>query len=249
MVFTNLGAHEKDAFFALLDEYFSSRPDIFTQSDGALSSANVSAMKHAVSSNAESAAKYMSAGFKSAANAGSRFVSSAGSQSHGSGGAAAAESAENEPPVVAGRVAAAQAAWGPKKSSPASEKASISSLSSTKKFGDVDTSSPSGFVGSLRGKEQPKPAVHMPSAFGAKKNNFTPPPPRAPIAREPSPELEEVEGEWVEALYDYDSGETGDLKVAEGDRILLTERTSDDWWTGEIDGRKGLFPASYAKVL
>jgi len=73
-------------------------------------------------------------------------------------------------------------------------------------------------------------------------NTRLPPPPAAPPPAK-------VQGEWVEALYDYDSGEPGDLMVKEGQRILLVERTSDDWWTGEINGSKGLFPASYVKLL
>jgi len=51
----------------------------------------------------------------------------------------------------------------------------------------------------------PPPA---PPAFAARKNNFAPPPGRSPAppppVRQPEPEPE-VEGEWAEALYDYDS--------------------------------------------
>lgn len=67
---------------------------------------------------------------------------------------------------------------------------------------------------------------------------------------EPEPEAEQ-QGEWVEALYDYSSEDPGDLKVEAGSRILVTVRSSEDWWTGKIDGqgREGLFPASYVKLL
>ncbi|KAI6033880.1 hypothetical protein PISMIDRAFT_575332 [Pisolithus microcarpus 441] len=67
---------------------------------------------------------------------------------------------------------------------------------------------------------------------------------------EPEPELEQ-QGEWVEALYDYNSEDPGDLRVEAGSRILVTARSSEDWWTGKIDGqgREGLFPASYVKLL
>lgn len=65
------------------------------------------------------------------------------------------------------------------------------------------------------------------------------------------------------------SQESGDLELKEGQRVLVIERTSNDWcvssfrsdrhlhiveclpfrWTGEFDGKKGLFPASYVKLL
>jgi len=146
-------------------------------------------------------------------------------------------------------------------------------LHSVKKFGDVDTSSAKNFFGSLRNSSKPAspPQVTSPPAFAGRENNFGPPPvrrvassatpapaaahappPPPPVPRRqptPEPEEEEVDGEWAEVLYDYDSGEAGDLKITEGERLLVTERTSDDWWTGEVGGRKGLFPASYVKVL
>jgi len=89
---------------------------------------------------------------------------------------------------------------------------------------------------------------------------FAPPPVRRASAnRSPAPEpepepeeeeeVQEEEGEWAEALYDYDSGEAGDLLVRAHDHIKITSRDSDDWWSGEIDGRSGLFPASYAKLM
>lgn len=59
----------------------------------------------------------------------------------------------------------------------------------------------------------------------------------------------EPEGEWAEAVYEYTSDDPGDLPLHEGQRILVTERTSDDWWTAEYEGRRGLVPASYIKVL
>jgi len=68
-----------------------------------------------------------------------------------------------------------------------------------------------------------------------------PPPP-------PPPRQQEEQGDFADVLYDYDSGEPEDLKITEGDVVLITDRTSDDWWTGEVNGKKGLFPASYVKL-
>jgi hypothetical protein len=70
-----------------------------------------------------------------------------------------------------------------------------------------------------------------------------------PPAPPPRPqEEEEKAGDWADVIYDYDSGEAGDLKITEGDVVLIIDRSSDDWWTGEVNGKKGLFPASYVNL-
>jgi len=66
------------------------------------------------------------------------------------------------------------------------------------------------------------------------------------------PAAEEVaEGEWAEVLYDYSSEDPGDLAIEAGTRVFVTAKSSDDWWTGQVEGqdREGLFPASYVKLL
>jgi abl interactor 2 len=151
---------------------------------------------------------------------------------------------------------------------------SINSLQSVKRLGDVDMSSGKGFYTSVRngtvnkGRTPPPVAPPVPSAFAPRKNTWGPPPKRGaseddqaappppPLpgrkisVPEPEPEPEpEPKGEWAESLYDYESPEAGDLPVSEGDRVLVVDRTSDDWWTAELDGRRGLVPASYLKLL
>ncbi|KDQ12715.1 hypothetical protein BOTBODRAFT_408153 [Botryobasidium botryosum FD-172 SS1] len=100
----------------------------------------------------------------------------------------------------------------------------------------------------------PAPAAVAP----ATRSSFAPPPVRrvAPAPKkepepepEPEPEEEEVHGEWVEALYDYSSADANDLTIKTGQRILVTEHPSEEWWMGELDGRKGLFPASYVQAV
>jgi len=48
----------------------------------------------------------------------------------------------------------------------------------------------------------------------------------------------------VVALYDFAAQADGDLEFKVGDRIEVIERTqsSEDWWTGRLDGRTGVFP-------
>ncbi|KAJ7644370.1 SH3-domain-containing protein [Roridomyces roridus] len=238
MVFTNLGENEKDAFFNLLDEYFASRPEIFGNADEQ-TSVKTSAAR-ALASNPEVATNLFSAGLR---KTGSPFSTAASSP----------DISDAAPPSLPRRGTADSPP-------PSTTPSTTSSLKSVRKFGsDVDTTSAKGMFSSLRsstakkGQVQPPPMV--PSAFAARKNAFAPPPSRtaaSPAQEEPEPEPEpeeEAQGEWAEALYDYDSADPGDLQIRANQNVWVTERTSDDWWTGEFQGKTGLFPASYVKIL
>ena len=50
--------------------------------------------------------------------------------------------------------------------------------------------------------------------------------------------------QYVVALYDFDAQAEGDLDFKVGDRIEVVERTgsSEDWWTGKLNGKQGVFP-------
>lgn len=149
----------------------------------------------------------------------------------------------------------------------------------------MNVSSTKDFFGSIRGstaaKNAPPPVVATPEpAFPAKKSTFAPPPTRrlasddsVPAYSPPPPAppaRHELEGEWAEALYDYDSPEAGDLNIRENQRVLVTDRSDDDWyvpssdsccaslvdlssitlrWKGEFNGQSGVFPASYVRLL
>lgn len=54
----------------------------------------------------------------------------------------------------------------------------------------------------------------------------------------------------VTALYDFAGQSDGDLAFREGDRIKVVKKTdsTDDWWTGELHGVTGSFPANYVQV-
>lgn len=42
----------------------------------------------------------------------------------------------------------------------------------------------------------------------------------------------------------------GDLSFSAGDRIEIIERSDnvDDWWTGRLNGRTGIFPGNYTQA-
>ncbi|KAI1298105.1 hypothetical protein EDD11_006877 [Mortierella claussenii] len=85
------------------------------------------------------------------------------------------------------------------------------------------------------------------AAFNAGKNaaaaNKKPPPP--PVPRRLGG------AKMVVALYDYDAQQAGDLSFKKDDRIELVERTgsTEDWWTGKLNGRQGVFPGNYVQEI
>ncbi|QIX00278.1 hypothetical protein AMS68_005795 [Peltaster fructicola] len=79
------------------------------------------------------------------------------------------------------------------------------------------------------------------AAIGAKKK----PPPPVPIKR-----IASSPAQYVTALYDFEGQSSGDLPFREGDRIRVVKKTDsvDDWWTGELKGITGSFPANYVQI-
>ena len=52
----------------------------------------------------------------------------------------------------------------------------------------------------------------------------------------------------VTALYDFQAQNDGDLSFQAGDKITIIEKSesTEDWWTGSLNGMKGTFPANYS---
>ncbi|EJS43640.1 lsb1p [Saccharomyces arboricola H-6] len=53
--------------------------------------------------------------------------------------------------------------------------------------------------------------------------------------------------EYVEALYDFEAQQDGDLSLRKGDKIQVLERVSPDWYRGKANNKVGIFPANYVK--
>jgi amphiphysin len=70
------------------------------------------------------------------------------------------------------------------------------------------------------------------------------PPPPPPL--KPKPKVEPPV-QYVVALYDFDAQADGDLDFKAGDRIEVVLRTAsaEDWWTGKLNGRQGVFPGRF----
>ena len=83
-------------------------------------------------------------------------------------------------------------------------------------------------------------AVHSPA--GAKFN--APPPITTPFVPPPV----NYATSTALALYDFGSDEPDDLAFKAGDVIVLkASEDSEDWWTGELHGRTGIFPKTYVQ--
>jgi amphiphysin len=77
------------------------------------------------------------------------------------------------------------------------------------------------------------------NALEAKKKKPPPPPPPKP-SLSPKPE-------FVIAKYDFAGENQGDLAFKVGDRIKIIKKTDslEDWWEGELNGMRGMFPRNY----
>ena len=53
------------------------------------------------------------------------------------------------------------------------------------------------------------------------------------------------------ALFTFDGEEEGDLSFRKGDTINIIKKSesSNDWWTGELNGQEGIFPANYVQII
>ncbi|KIM41972.1 hypothetical protein M413DRAFT_141729 [Hebeloma cylindrosporum] len=52
----------------------------------------------------------------------------------------------------------------------------------------------------------------------------------------------------VRALYDF-SGSSDELSFKAGCNIIVVHEVLDDWWMGELDGQRGMFPTAYTEVI
>ena len=53
----------------------------------------------------------------------------------------------------------------------------------------------------------------------------------------------------VKALYDYEAQEGNELTFKEGDVITIVLDDNEGWSTGELNGKKGMFPTNFVEKL
>lgn len=82
-----------------------------------------------------------------------------------------------------------------------------------------------------------KPFDTTPTVIKAKPELSTPLSPHEGVAR-------------AIALYNFSAVEAGDLSFTKGEVITVTRKSdsTDDWWTGKVNGREGAFPANFVEL-
>jgi amphiphysin len=56
---------------------------------------------------------------------------------------------------------------------------------------------------------------------------------------------------YATVLYDFDAQQEGDLALRVGEQVEVLAKTpdADGWWRGRINGREGIFPGNYVRLL
>ncbi|THH32623.1 hypothetical protein EUX98_g1582 [Antrodiella citrinella] len=122
---------------------------------------------------------------------------------------------------------------------------STSSASSNSTYTPKSLPPPAAAVGAPPPPYSPSAnSVTKPNAFGAAGVKKGPPPP-PPLKSKPNVKA----AEYVTALYDFEAQAEGDLDFKAGDRIEIVEKSEsvEDWWTGRLEGRQGVFPGNYVQ--
>ncbi|XP_063681676.1 growth factor receptor-bound protein 2-like isoform X3 [Bolinopsis microptera] len=72
------------------------------------------------------------------------------------------------------------------------------------------------------------------------------PSPKAPVKSTPPPAQQE---QFCEALYEFQPQNPDEIRLVVGAKIRIINRADANWWEGECNGRRGMFPATYVREL
>lgn len=50
-------------------------------------------------------------------------------------------------------------------------------------------------------------------------------------------------------IFDYDATEDDELTLHVGDIVTNIDQADGGWWTGELNGKEGLFPENFVEVI
>lgn len=73
------------------------------------------------------------------------------------------------------------------------------------------------------------------------------PPPGGARPRPPPPQRPQQRVERCRALYDFVAEDSTELPLSKGDVVTIIKK-GQDWWEGECNGRRGLFPGNYVEM-
>ena len=102
---------------------------------------------------------------------------------------------------------------------------------------------------------RPTPGVVQSNAFSrnSRGGGFAARGSNAPAAVEtreqPAPPARKPKGVFAVALYDFPGEDEDELPLREGQKVRVTRQHESGWWTGEVNGKVGMFPATYVKLV
>ena len=68
----------------------------------------------------------------------------------------------------------------------------------------------------------------------------------AAVAAAAAPAATGIQGKVV---FDFEASEEGELSLTVGQVVNVLTQDESGWWTGEVDGKTGLFPMNYVEVI
>lgn len=102
---------------------------------------------------------------------------------------------------------------------------------------------------------RPTPGAAQSNAFnrGSRSNGFASRGSKAPSAvdadERPAAPARKPKGVFAVVLYDFPGEDEDELPLREGQKVRVTRQHESGWWTGEINGKIGMFPATYVKLV
>jgi hypothetical protein len=73
-------------------------------------------------------------------------------------------------------------------------------------------------------------------------------PPVDQAPRKPAPIVPQKPSIRAQAMFDFNAAESNELGFRQGDIVTILKQTGD-WWEGEMNGRRGLLPSNYVKII
>ncbi|CDZ97508.1 Tyrosine kinases [Phaffia rhodozyma] len=266
-MFANISHADKLAVFALLDEYFESRPHLAPQQPSTTSqsvnvpipsrsqiSSGLTAVQSHLNRSSGPVSSSTTTSTTTTTNGASSPWASALSNKHVQG--MVGKALGSSPSSPAATSSNAKSPPPPPAQSSKTRAAGSAGLVQSKTFGHVDTSSGLGAFKTMFKDPQAAPKPYEPPARTSPASSLPPPPTRRVIQPEPEPEQEpeaesDQDGDYAEALYDFAGNEPGDLPLQRKQVVLVLEKTSPDWWKARDaqTGQEGLIPAAYVKEI
>lgn len=120
---------------------------------------------------------------------------------------------------------------------------------------DEDEPMPRGRQSMSGSFRRPTPGASQSTSFnkGPKKSPFGNAASDAPVPVDDEvprlPPRRAAKGVYALVMYDFPGEEDDELPLREGQKVRVTRQHESGWWTGEINGNVGVFPATYVKLL